>query len=558
MSPNPFTGLDRMNDPEQLRRWLESLPEEPSRRLAEVELVLRRIHAGALPPDPAFEALESVRLAVVPAAVSLLRTLPQSVIPLPAAEAAQLGLACRSLEALQAAYRGVYTQMVETDNLDTRSVIPGAANALRIVLPLARALDAASRQASWMLRARVAVGVGQWRTLALLAQHLRESTFLDERLIDPIAALRPLTARALFMHPVLLLLADCTRRTAAEVSVLDKLARRWAGRVGFRLHGGRVATDNPQGPALRLTPEHALRLDTHRLLESLAAKRDEWLAPDRAAGRAALGLASERFATLLDELFVLWSARHGRERPIVPPFERVRLRFGLPALLAAPKAVEGDGAGASGAGHETPDAAALAYTYGRWERNTIVRIAIGGSRPDPVIAMFGDAETAAWVSVCGERVVIERRLAVPAPRLGCLIALRPIAAGAAAGGPGAVDTVSAVRESGPLLGIVDSIEQMPPVVDSARPPHRIGLTLLKGAAEPIGVRTAATVEFVDAFRLAGDPDRDELPSLIVPLGLVGAGERIALRDAHTDATATVVDVTARGPGYERVTIRAEG
>jgi hypothetical protein len=114
-----------------------------------------------------------------------------------------------ALLALRDAFKRVYARMSDARSLDTRSVIPGATNALRVALPLARALDAQSRAMALLLGCRALVGPQAWDELGLMAQHMRRTTFLDQSLPDRVALTQPNTSRGAFVYPLLLLFAGC-------------------------------------------------------------------------------------------------------------------------------------------------------------------------------------------------------------------------------------------------------------------------------------------------------------------------------------------------------------
>src|SRR5690606_15252951 len=125
----------------------------------------------------------------------------------------------------------------------------------------------------------------------------------------------------------------------------------------------------------------SVRLDTHRLQKKLAERRDGWLASAQAAGRAVPGMDRSALSSLLDELGFAWSARNrggivpaGRPAPI-------RLRVGMPAFHRS----QAEMAAASGRGRNP-------YAYGRWEQNTILRMALGKGREgaDAVLALAGE------------------------------------------------------------------------------------------------------------------------------------------------------------------------
>src|SRR5690606_5400910 len=139
-------------------------------------------------------------------------------------------------------------------------------------------------------------------------------------------------ARAAITYPLLLQAVGLDGRPQAQASLVDRLARRWATRVGYRFDASPDLSENPYGPTLWLGPRLSVRLDTHRLQRKLAERRDGWLASAQGAGRAMPGMDRSALSSLLDELGFAWSARNrggivpaGRPAPI-------RLRVGMPAF----------------------------------------------------------------------------------------------------------------------------------------------------------------------------------------------------------------------------------
>src|SRR5690606_4161946 len=91
-----------------------------------------------------------------------------------------------------------------------------------------------------------------------------------------------------------------------------------------------------------------------------------------------------------------------------------RLRFGLPRIHAADLQPKADGRAAEGGVDPR-------YEYGRWEQNTIIRLALGadGERRQPAALVMAEGETVDRVERRpGGRVVFERHGAAPRAALG--------------------------------------------------------------------------------------------------------------------------------------------
>src|SRR5690606_41176532 len=137
---------------------------------------------------------------------------------------------------------------------DVRAVIPGARNALAEIMPLARSLDAMSRRLACALLARIEIDPVEWFEFSDLARHMRRTTFLDESLPDPMAIARPVNARAALTYPLLLKAVGLEGRPAAHAGLVDRLARLWPTRAGYRSDSDVERAEYPYGRTLWLWP----------------------------------------------------------------------------------------------------------------------------------------------------------------------------------------------------------------------------------------------------------------------------------------------------------------
>ena len=258
--------------------------------------------------EESFEILEQIRSAAIEGFDKLrFVSAPNEGVPITSEQWEPRRRVMLAYKALCNHYKRIYTSLLEDEGLQTRTVIPGTANSLRTVMPLARALDCQSRYISFALMQQMSPSKADWNELCVMAQHLRLSTFLDEALPDSSAMIRPNTGRAMFVYTQLLGLARPFGRPQIDMMLIEKLARKWAAKVGFRIDRGALRKDNAQGPSLVLTSEHVVRLDTHKLVRSLLERRSE-LADPMALGVSGLpnGLSSTRLLALFDELELCW------------------------------------------------------------------------------------------------------------------------------------------------------------------------------------------------------------------------------------------------------------
>lgn len=545
MASGASKPVSRVRDAETCREWLDALAPAPRERVAAIGALLERLRREDIAPDPCLECLELARIELLAAIEDAARPLRVAAIPFALEQRVLQQQLHEALLALRDAFKRAYARMVDDGSLDTRSVIPGATNALRVALPLARALDAGARAIALLLRSRTMVAPEHWDELFLCAQHMRRTTFLDQPLHDGTALAQPNTARAAFTYPLLLLLARCECFADAERTLIDKLARRWAPRVGFAFeprdgHGGAAGLALAPGSGPRV------RLDTTRLLHSLASRRSEWLSDARHAGRAALGLSRAGLTALLDHLALAWGPGNACEPPAPPPAARVRVRFGLPGFWAAAAEAVRD-IPERWVGEESP-----AYFSESRESESVLRMALGNvaAARNGVAALMAEAQTERLHCVADQEVVFDRHSPVPTLALGDLVALLPCAGDAAARGDALPDPTARL-----MLGPIVSVQQFASSSGTG-PTHRVGVRLLRGTPVPVGTRLGDEQSFSDAFLLRA-PDTPGSGLLVMSAGVASAGERITLREGTVDARVVVGARLGAGPGYQVLAITGE-
>lgn len=532
-APFETGGID---GPAACHKWLGRLPQDSGERLEAVTALIGRIADGSFAVGPAFEMLELTRASLLVDAERHASRLRGSAVPFGPAAIADWREVATALDRLHRAYRMLHARMAECDDLDARAVIPGARNELREIMPLARALDAMSRRLAFALLARIEVDPIEWFEFSDIARHMRRTTFLDESLPDPMAIARPVNARAAITYPLLLQAVGLEGRPAAHASLVDRLARRWATRVGYRFDAGLQLSENPYGPTIWLGPRLSVRLDTHRLQKKLAERREGWLASAQSAGRAAPGMDRASLSSLLDELGVAWSARNrGGIFPVGQPVS-VRLRIGLPTFHRSQS--EMAAAAAPGRGRNP-------YAYGRWEQNTILRMALGKGREgaDAILALAGESEKARRVAQEAGTWLVDRQAMTPPVRHGELVAIVVDAPQAAAG------------EEHLLLARVRSVRQIIPApgLKDQRTGHRLRLAVMTGRAQPVGMRGQRHPDHVDAFLVESAGES----ALVASADAVVPGEAVWIRRGDEDLRARVVELLDRGRGHERFSLRFE-
>lgn len=534
--------LARVRDAASCRQWLDGLPGDAGERLAGIGALLGRLNRPGIAADPLFEILERVRVEQVRAIERWLAPLEGHPVPYPEPEWQRVGIALASLRGSRDLFKRAYTQMLNNAGGETRSIIPGATNALRIAMPLARALDAQARIVALLLRHRSAPLQTDWDALCLLARHMRRTTFQDETLLDEVPMVRPVTARATFVYPFLLHAAALPSRGAAEVAFADRMASRLAAKVGFRIDETGPGP-NPHGPSFVLTSKHSVRLDTHRLPASIARRRQQWLAAGgEPLARRPMPLSEGAINALLDELERCWSRADVFVSPGLPVSPAggateagsagARLRFGLPRVHSADLR--------PGEPRHAPAGDADGYVYKGWEQNTIMRLVLGGKgdRYEPAGLVMAEAETVDRIERRpAGRLVFERHGLAPRAAIGALVA---VAVG---------DRLT--------LGTIESVEQIPDADYLRLRAHRLTVRCWSGKPVPAGVKIGEALSFADAWLLPGDATAGELPSLVLAPGRGYAGASAVLREPDRDVPIRFAMLIERGPGYERLSLRTE-
>ncbi len=525
----------RVKDAPSCQAWLDTLAPAPRDRIAAISVLLERLLRGDVAPDPCFECLELTRVELLVAIEDAVRPLQVAPIPFVPEQRSALNELHGALLALRDAFKRVYARMSDARSLDTRSVIPGATNALRVVLPLARALDAQSRAMALLLRCRTMVGPQAWDELGLMAQHMRRTTFLDQSLPDRAALTQPNTARGAFTYPLLLLFAGCEGFPAAERALIDKLARRWATRVGFGYESLQAHSAREPGPLLITGVGPRLRLLTDKLLRTLETRRTEWLSDERRVGRAALGLDTPALTELLDHLDVAWGPEASCDVAARPIGATLRVRFGLPAFWGAHTELGlGEDRGWSGLSVAT-------YRSGIWEADSVLHRALGSvaSARDPVTALMAEGQTERIHRVEEDLIVFDRHSPTPSSSLGDIVALLPV--------DGENGSVWAGR-SRFVLGRVVSLQQFAELSGDKSPTHRVGVRTLPGRPVPVGVRVLDELEYSDAFLLRSS---EGIPTVLaMRSGEVPKGARISLREGADESRVFAFARVGYGPGYQ--------
>ena len=542
----------KVRDAATCRAWLNTLGENELGRLSAIERLLRNLAHSPQAPDLLLEIAEQARTAHLHELDIIAGSLRGAVFPMPEAERRRLAVVCEGLALGRDLFARLHTQLLEDSDAATRTVIPGTTTTLRAILPLARALDYQARLILCLQFNGFEIEAAHWDRLCTYAARVRASTFQDVALPDECPLLPSPTARALFTYPLLMALAQLEARGDAERALVSRLARRWAAKVGFRIEPGAATHVSPNGPVMGLSAEHAVRLDSHKLMRRLQARQEEIDALDSGAVSAARlprGMTMAATRSLLALLAERWSPGSVMVTPPDARLGEMRLRFGLPRLntperaaqLSQPRLESREGQA------NWQSAANRAYIYGRFEQNTIIRMALGDEpREDMLAAWATQAERATWVAIERQHSYFEREFASPVA-LGDLVTIVP---------PSLSDQQApstGARSNKParfMFGRVVSLSQRQ-IPDLKMPPRqRIGVAVWSGTPTLVGIRGGDDPFFHDAVLLGADA-AGEPESLLLPAGQFNHQPTITLREPTRDVRVRLEAVLETGASFER-------
>jgi hypothetical protein len=489
---------DRTNEKTHLKESMENgQPPRTSMLLQTVASLIHDFGRMKVSAEEGFEILEQIRFAAIEG-FDKLRISPAAKrgVPVSIADWEPLRRVMLAYKAMRNHYKRIYMGLLEDEGLQTRTIIPGTANSLRTVMPLARALDCQSRMIAFSMMHQVSLDPVEWDELCVMARHLRVSTFLDEALPDPCSLIRPNTARALYVYPVLLWLANPFSRNQIELQMVDKLARKWAAKVGFRIDSSHSRKENSQGPSVVLTKDHLVRFDTHKLVRSLVERRSEVSDPmsTKQTGLPA-GVTLPQVVDLLNSLESAWGKCEWVDATdeALGPVLDVGMRLGLPT---------------------------------------------GNVKPDQVNQSWFARSHAEGAKYFAHTRTIRRKAALPIAGIGSLVAL----------------STKKARPSELVVGVVSQCTQM---TDSDfAPPQETVLTVrtLNGIGRAIDMKLPDSDRYEPGYCLYADELDDSPSSVLVPAGRCKLPCEIQVREADEMYAARLDLRVERIAGFERLSL----
>lgn len=252
--------FDRLAESEQLTAVLERTAARPDEQFDIIDLMLRRFDITPPGAQKLFDVLEIMR---VPLVADLERQLkPAGEAATPAAQARVNSL--RDAVALASRlYVDVHRRRNEErpDELDDEQpVLPFFG-----FLPLVRAMDLQARIAWHDLKGRRTPDPAAWAQLVGFARRIALADLLDTPYPDPLPFTTPATARALFGLPLLFRVSRPEGRSAAQLTMIDRLARQHGPTTEFVVDKDPERCAGDDRLLIRLSPVYWIGVHTERL-----------------------------------------------------------------------------------------------------------------------------------------------------------------------------------------------------------------------------------------------------------------------------------------------------
>jgi hypothetical protein len=524
--------------------------------------------ADRLPsPDARLARLEALRPAWRHAVAVQLAPLRRVALPLARDELLALHRVLSALAAVRDADKRIHADLLDGT--------PGERPSPRALLALARALDAQSHRLVTAARLRIALPRDDWDELCRLAVPLADAVALDERFAEPEGG-HIRTPRESLALPLLLRLLESLGLADPGLRIACAVAQGAARRTGVRIDLDGLPHVCADGPAMMLSKDHTVRLDTRPLCAWLARSRARLDAgePPAAIGMRTI-LSKASAIALLEQLATVWGPGYVPSPLMRPPLSQAVLHVGLPRRIRA--ADTGFPAFGAPAEETVPEATPTGgagrspYVYGRsWlphgvgtaplgeaERLAAVTIAEAARRAgaDAAVMALMNAvgEPVVWRGRDARRSVFSRATDSPRLRLGQLVAVLPMRAADRIAGVGRPRLRPGSGPSRLHVGRVATLVQTG--TPDAREPfgHDVGVVFWPGAPLPVRVRLGDASAFEDAWWLpvasGGDPS-----SLVVRRERFEEPGPVVVRDAAGERVLRLVGLLERGSDFDRIEV----
>jgi hypothetical protein len=423
-------ALGNIVDAQRARAWLATVvPLESGSNLTLVAELIGELMEGSLPAERKYQVLEPLRSSLCGILLERVRSIEYRSVPLSMADAEQMWALIDTVESLREGYEYLITRLGDAP---LASMVEGRDAKIEIdppptrVMALARALDLNALVLLFYQRMRVAIPERLWDQHCRLAQLARQLKCHSDVVDDPLKVSLAETPRAAFNIPVLVALADPTALTPQEFQALVNCAVRWGGKVGYRIDSASELGTLPQRPAINPGPmvslaseEHLVRLDTQKLLQSVA-RRIEYLDDGKSPQSIGMGeaISQQSARALLNDMLRHWGTVSPESiefpdqnwRP--SPSEFALAVVGLAAPSTAPAA----------SGSVQPQGGS-SYDYLRMRDDALTKGADEQERHQ-IMSLLEDAETWSVVGETADSVLCLRRHTRPGLSLGHVVGVK--------------------------------------------------------------------------------------------------------------------------------------
>ncbi len=540
-----------MHDAASCREWIASLSVQKHDRLSLLHGLISELPDSALPWQAQLEIAELARTAYLAAVDAQIRALDLRAFPLGDSDRQQV---LSMTGGLRAAAR-VFEYLHEAQGGDALLVAdPADPRTGQQILAFARGLDCRARAVIALQRCRIEVQAPDWDELCLLAHRARSFRMSDVRVSDPMSSRGSVSCRELFIAPLLVRLAEPACLNPAEFEFSAKLARRWAGRVGYRIGDGRGTQETCSGPTLSLSSLSSVRLVTNGLRDRMQVRLQQ-LAELEVSEEARLpgGMTVASGSRLLNDLLHRWCEPRSVIDEPASELGRLKVCFGFPSfsMLAGHSAQAltepGRKRGHSSAGTASWHAVAQrTYSYGQFEVDSLMRRAYRAERVDPLQNWVADGWVAQLVTSQAGRAVLVGNFCAASIVDGGLTLMQLEAPDSPAFQGD--DANSPARR---VLGRVRGFSQRVDTAAAALGAHRVIIEVWAGKPDLVGLRSTKSADFEDVLSLKSR-QQDEPESLVMPRGLYRQGDEAVLREHETDCRIRFESVIESGPDYDRV------
>lgn len=543
----------QFRDIQQCRLWLDQNLTEGegfAKALGELAQTVEQLRTANHIDKSLFEVVETIRWVISGPASRLVDRVAKTAEHPGAQTNAELLAFDGVMEQLQLAALASDKTLDANDISELHRSIPGTRMDTVDVLPLARALQIQSMRIIALLRTRAIVPDQFWHDLGHLAMAMRQSTFVDEPLSSDKDPDGNRTSRAWFVLPILMMIAALEERAPAQAALICRFAGYWADRVGFRIDSGLAIKANKYGPSIPLGEAYRVRLDTHRLRDSMVRRQAKWLQPQTESAGLPMGMSLVQLADLLEDLFVRWSPAWRSPKVREAPGGSIRMRFGLPS-----REVVISGRVAVAKNNST-------YDYGQYQQLAVSPARVAGPAAKIAKQVLRGVDRGQWTFVDRQGVVVDRHCHGAVPELAGIVAFAIESDDQAQQGESKLNAASDDQETqdmrcGLRLGRVRAVQRVTEAA-SGSDLQRVAMKTFAGVPTPVEIEDGSGARGNGAYLLSGRSDDGQGSTLFAPVSRVAPGARLLLRRPEDEISVEVGSLVERGRDYEQFVVKARG